>query len=89
MLWCKLLLPVKTVFEHIAISNFLTYLGTNPFSVFVRNHNIVSFMTSVIYKVWKHPRNVENGSLTHFCIQELLNKYIILKYKTYSMLKYY
>ena len=68
MLRFKLLLKVKTVLEHIAISNFLTYLGTNPF-FFGRNHNIAGFMITVKYQVWKHPRNVENGSLTNFRIQ--------------------
>ena len=69
MLRFKLLLKVKTVLEHVANSNFLTNLGTNPFSVFVRNHNITDFMITEKYKVWKHSRNVENGSLTHFRIQ--------------------
>ena len=67
MLRFKLLLKVKTVLEHIAISKIFTYLGTNPF--LVRNHNIDGFMFTVKYQVWKHPQNVENGSWTNFRIQ--------------------
>ena len=67
MLRFKLLLKVKTGLEHVAKPNFLKYLGTNQFSV--RNHNIADFMITVKYQVWKHSRNVENGSLTHFRIQ--------------------
>ena len=69
MLRFKLLLKVKTGLKQVANLNFLTYLNTNPFSVFCRNHNIADFMITVKYKVWKHSRNVENGSLTHFLIQ--------------------
>ena len=70
MLRFKLLLKVKTVLEHVANSNFLTHIWAQTrFQFLVRNHNIVDFMITVKYHVWKHPQNVENGSLTHFCIQ--------------------
>ena len=70
MLRFKLLLKMKTILEHVANSNFLTYLGTlNPVFSFVRNHNIADFMITVKYQGWKHLPNVENGSLTHFRIQ--------------------
>ena len=69
MLRFKLLLKVKTVLVHVANSNFFTYLGTTRFQFFVRNHNIADFTITVKYQVWKHSRNVENGSLTHFRIQ--------------------
>ena len=66
MLRSKLLLKVKTVLEHVAISNFFTYLGTNPFSVFVRNHNIAGFMITNKYQVWNHPRNCRKWIIDAF-----------------------